>query len=370
MTRKLALKRLKASDLSFFQAYLNQFPQTKQNGFNLDQRVFEKILFPALAAEIDATPDRRALVVLTLFGPGGAAPCQLAREVLKAQKNWRLNGEAIHNPRDDPTRFDSVAPEDIAIMEFSGSGMPTAIKVVLLSATHPADASTHAAFAEAFPGQSMSVITEVEIERVIGLAKTPVNHPIHDWLDQDLLEDIGHGDPLATERLLRKRQGRGLTAAELSKAKANAERVGRDGEAFLAHYFETSFGAELASFDWVADVNAVSPFDFKLTLKSSSIRHVDAKSTGGAFGNPLYLSMNEMRHALTSGIPYDLYRLYKVNDSGASLRIATNIAGKLEPIASCLTDLPTGVKVDSLSFNPDYFDFGAEEIAIQYTDDE
>jgi hypothetical protein len=366
MPRKLALKKLKASDLSFFQAYLNRFPQTKQKGFNLDQRVIERVHFPALTSQIDAAPDRRAAVALTLYGPGGAAPYLLMRKVLRAQKNWRLNGEAIHNPRDDPARFDSVEPEDIA----SGSGMPNAIKVVLLSATHAADASTHAAFSAAFPGQSMSVITEEEIERVIGMAKPPANHPIHDWLDQELLEDIGHGDPLATERLLRKRQGRGLTAAELSKAKANAERVGRDGEALLAHYFETSLGAELASFDWVADVNAVSPFDFKLTLKSGSTRHADAKSTGGVFGNPLYLSMSEVRHALTSGTPYDIYRLYKVNESGASLRIAANIASKLESIAACLSDLPSGVKVDSLSFNPDYFDFGAEEIAIQYTDDE
>jgi hypothetical protein len=366
MSRKLALKKLKGSDLSFFQAYLIQHPQTKQKAFNLDQSVIEQRFFPTLTAEIEASPEKRAAVSLTFFGPGGAAPHQLMRKVLKQQKNWRLNGEAIYNPNESPTRYDVLAPEDIAIMEFTGTSAPSVIKVVLLAAGNPRDAATHAAFAAAFPGQSMSVLTEEVIEKVIGVAETPADHPIRDWLDKDLLEEIGHGDPDAAERLLKKRKGRGLTAAELKKAKATAEKIGRLGEELLDYYFETAAPANVAVYEWVADVNAISPFDFKLTLDDGTARHVDAKSTGGAFNSPLYLSMSEIRHALGSGIPYDLCRLYNVTDSGATMRIAKDIASKLEPVLASLKGVPKGVNVDSLSFNPAYFDFDSKEIAIHY----
>jgi hypothetical protein len=369
MSRKLALKKLKASDLSFFIPYLNQYPDTKQKGFNLDKRVIETALFPTLTAEIEATVDKRAPVALTFFGPGVAAPYLLMRKVLKQQKNWRLNGEAVPNPLDEPGRFDNVAPEDIAIMEFSGASMPDAVKVVLLSATNSRDAATHSAFATAFPGESMSVLSEEDIEKVIQAAGTPADHPIRDWLDKDILEEVGHGDPDATERLLKKRKGRGITAAELAKAKASAEKVGRLGEELLHYHFETSAPADLERHDWIASVNAISPFDFKLTLKGGIERHVDAKSTCGAFNSPLYLSMSEVRHALTSGVPYDLCRLYKVTDTSALMRVATDIAGKLKPVHDSLMALPNGVTVDSLSFRPDFFDFGASETFIEYPDE-
>lgn len=369
MSRKLALKKLKASDLSFFQSYLIKNPQTKQKGFNLDQRVIEKIFFPALTAEISATPEKRAPVALTFYGPSGARPYLLMRKVLKAQKNWRLNGEAVYSPHDDLQRFDNLEPEDIAIMEFTGTSIPHAVKVVLLSAKSLKDQATHAAFTAAYPGESMSVLTEESIEKIIFSANTPEDHPIRDWLDEELLEEVGHGDPEAVEQLLAKRKGRGITAAELKKAKASAELVGRLGEELLDYHFETAPPAEVEDHEWVADVNPLSPFDFKLMLKDGSYRHVDAKSTGTAFGNSIYLSMGELKHALNSNVPYDLCRLYNVSDSGAKMRVARNIAEKLKPISATLDGLPNGVRVDSLSFSPDYFEFDAEETIIEYPEE-
>lgn len=365
MSRKLALKKLKQSDLSFFLPYLNKHPQAKQKGFNLDRSVIETTLFPTLAAELEAGPENRAPVALTFFGPGGAAPYLLMRKVLKQQKNWRLNGEAVPNPTDDPTRFDSLAPEDIAIMEFSGASIPNAIKVVLLSASHPRDAATHKAFSAVFPGESMSIVSEAEIEKVIGTAMTPADHPIRDWLDKDLLEGVGFGDAQATERLQKKRRGRGLTAAELGKAKASAARVGRLGEELLDFYLDATELPEVASYTWVADVNAISPYDFELTMTAGGHRHIDAKSTSGPFANAMHLSLSEIHHALTSSVPYDIYRLYNVRDTGASVRVAKDIAGRLKPVITGLEVLPKGVTVDSLSFEPDFFDFGSEELTIE-----
>jgi hypothetical protein len=369
MSRKLAIKKLKASDLSFFLPYLNRFPQAKQKGFNLDRSVVEDVLFPTLTAEVAAAPDNRAPVALTFFGPGGAPPYLLMRKVLKQQKNWRLNGEAVPNPIDDPGRFNGIAPEDIAIMEFTGTSMPNAVKVLLLSASNPTDALIHAAFATAFPTQSMAVLAEQDIERVIAAAGTSADHPIRDWLDRDLLEEVGQGDARATDLLLKKRQGRGLSAAELRKAKEAAESVGRDGEELLDFYFENFAAPDVASHQWVANTNVISPYDFQVVLADGSKRHVDAKSTRGPFSNPIHLSLNEIRHAATSGVPYDICRLYDVTETSASFRVAKDIAGRLTPILEGVAALPKGVTVDSMSFKPDYFDFGTEARNVTYPEE-
>lgn len=370
MSRKLALKKLKASDLSFFYAYLDRFPQAKQKGFNLDKSVIEAQLFPELAAVIALMPDERSPVALTLLGPGTTPPYLLMRKVLKQQKNWRLNGEAVRAPDDDPTRYNILAPGDFAVMEFTGTGAPNAVRVVLLSANHPSDAATHAAITAAFPSESMTLVSEDDIEQVIRLSAPPPDHPIRDWLDGDLLEEVGLGSGEATQRLVVRRRGRGLTAGELQRAKAKAEAVGRLGEVLLDYHFTAAQPhPRIASYDWVAKANAISPYDFLLTYVDGTHRHVDAKSTAGPFGNPIHLSLSEIHHALSSGVRYHLCRLYSVTDSGASFRVALNIKDKLQPIVDALKALPAGVKVDSLSFDPNFFDFGDHQTSIDYGDE-
>jgi hypothetical protein len=369
MSRKLALKRLKPSDLSFFQAYLLRFPQAKQKGFNLDQAVIEGQFFPKLSEEIAAMPDERALVALTFYGPGAAPEHLLVRKVLKQQKNWRLNGEAVHNPNDEPTRFDSLAPEDLAVLEFGGIGLPSSVKVVLLAAAEPADAATRAAFLARFPNDRMTVMSEADIEEVLAAAGTPAEHPLREWLDRDLLEEVARGSVEAAKQVLVRRRGRGLSAAELRKAKLAAEAVGAKGEALLDEWLAGGADAEVASHEWVASVNAIAPYDFKVVTTSGAVRHLDAKSTSGPFDTPLHVSMGEMQHAVSSGTPYDLYRLYGVREKRASLRVARDVAPQFVPLLDTLAKLPPGVRADSLSIPPSYFGFGADELVIESGDD-
>jgi hypothetical protein len=370
MSRKLALKKLTASDLSFFQSYFSRFPGVAQKGFNLDKKVIEAIFYPSLKSVIDAMPDKRSPVALIVVGPAGASPHVLMRKILKQEKNWRLNGEFIQDPYEQPGRYDVLVPNDIALLEFSGTGAPDSVKMVLLSAARAEDATTHAAFANAFPGGAMTVLAEDQIERLISLGNPPADHPIRDWLDKDLLEEVGRGSGDAIERLAVKRRGRGLSLGELQRAKANAEAVGRLGE-FLLDYHYTSLQPHprIATHEWVASINAIAPYDFLLTYVGGGHRHVDAKSTAGAFGNHIHLSLSEVHHALNSGVPYHLCRLYKVRESGATFRIARNIADRLGPVVDTLSALPAGVKVDSLSFNPDFFNFDSTETAIEYDED-
>lgn len=370
MSRKLALKKLKASDLSFFKTYFSRHPDVKQKAFNLNSSIVVDEFFPNLEAAVDASPGQRAPVTLTLFGPGGAAPHVLERKVLKQQKNWRLNGELVYAPEGAPTRYDDLQEGDIAIMEFSGASVPHAVKVVLLSATDETDKATHAAFNTAFETQSMVVLNEEDIANIIKAAGTRADHPINDWLDDELLEAVAQGDSEAAEKFQKLRPGRGLTDGELKRAKANAEKIGKQGEELLNYYLQHVADSDVAEYEWTSSVNAISPYDFKLGMSDGSIRHADAKSTGAGFNTPLYLSMAEIQHAMASGVPYDIYRLYHVTGSAGSLRIAKDIASKLPPILSALQALPGGVKAEALAFAPSYFDFETASTTITFPEEE
>ena len=75
-------------------------------------------------------------------------------------------------------------------MEFTGSGEPEAVNVVLLSATHPADAALHSAITAKFSG-SMWVPSADELEQFVDIENPADSHPVRDWLDDALIEDVG-----------------------------------------------------------------------------------------------------------------------------------------------------------------------------------
>jgi hypothetical protein len=77
----------------------------------------------------------------------------------------------------------------------------------------------------------------------------------------------------------------------------------------------------------------------------------------------------EIQHAVSSGVPYQICRLYNVKDAGATFRVAPNIAPRLASIIEVLRAMPIGVKVDSLRFDPSFFDFGTHETTIEYSDE-
>lgn len=369
MSRKLAVKKLTESDLSFFHVNVVRYPNKgKQKAFNLDRRVLEKTFYPDIAAVIDADPEKRAGLVLSFFGPGSASRHLLTRKILKAEKNWRLNGEDVSNPHDQPGRYDVLAPGDFALMEFSGVGAPSSVKAVLIAANHDADASTHRAIQSMFGDFSMLVLTDGDIERIVAVGAPAITHPIRDWLDASLIEDVGQGGGNAAEILNSTRRGRGISEIELRNAKLAAERVGKSGEELLDQLFRANQYPDVAGHEWVAKINAISPFDFRLSMSDGVERHVDAKSTAGPFQNPIHLSLGEIRHAMHSGVPYDIFRLYEVKEYSACFRVAKNIAAQLAPVLEVITALPDGVDVDSLSFAPDVFTFETAIHAINFED--
>jgi hypothetical protein len=98
--------------------------------------------------------------------------------------------------------------------------------------------------------------------------------------------------------------------------------------------------------------------------KDDTLRVLDAKSTSGGFLNPIHLSMGEILAAMKGVEHYDIYRVFKVTESTAILRIAPDIGPALRPMVEVLQGLPEGVVVDSLSVDPGILPFETAEILL------
>jgi hypothetical protein len=117
-------------------------------------------------------------------------------------------------------------------------------------------------------------------------------------------------------------------------------------------------------------VNAIAPYDFKLMPANGTPRVVDAKSTSSGFRNPVHLSMGEIWAATEGPEPYDIYRVFKVAEPLAILRIAPDVGPALRPVVEALNALPHGVAVDSLSVDPSILPFEAAEITVSLPEEE
>ena|SRR2546427_4177546 len=135
MKRKLCVKRLTDSDLTFFEWHFRNRNAGNQKAINLNADVFVSILFPVLP-DIARRRGGRLPVDLFIFGPGLKPEYNLQRKIVKigSYKNWRLNGEFIYNPENDPERFNCLRAGDFAVIEFQGDVEPEAARMVIVSA--------------------------------------------------------------------------------------------------------------------------------------------------------------------------------------------------------------------------------------------
>lgn len=365
MPRKLALKRLTASDLTLFKWHLQNHPAGKQKAFNLDAGVLVGALYPQLG-EPSLIPQPRFPLDLYLSGPGLAAANNLQRKILKQQKNWRLNGELIDNPEDDPQRYNVLAPGDFALFEFSGDVVPQTAKVVLVAGSVPSDTEVHAELGRRFPDGSMWALEESIISEVLAATSPLAGHPLYDWVQSDALEDAALGGAAGTAAINARRGSRGISPDDFMRSRRTAEATGVAGEEFLNAHFEREHQeGRIAAFEWTASINAVSVFDFRVTPAGGGIRLVDAKSTTGVFANPIHLSFGELYKAVHGPEPYDICRLYEVTGDRAKMRIATNIGPIVRQVLESFSSLPPEVAVDGISIRPDFLNFAAEEFVLE-----
>jgi Domain of unknown function (DUF3883) len=350
MSRKLLLKRLTASDLTLFKYHFQNRPAGKQKAVNMDAAVFVRQLYPSLPEAVLTLPGRRVPLDISMYGPGTAPVHNLQRKILKQEKNWRLNGEYIDGPDDAPNRYNELREGDFAVFEFTGFPYPTSAKIALISRSNAKDGELHRELEKRFGLTSMVALTPALLEEIIESATPPKDHPIHEWAGADLIEEAALGNALGIDRLLKRRQGRGLSQEELLIARSSGERTGQLGEELVDVYFKGQKDAgNVTAYDWVSQANAIAPYDFRVEWKGRRPTLLDVKSTRGGFENPIHVSLGELVRSQQGPELYEIYRLYEVTERSAKLRVSIGVAKSFKPILEAVADLPKGVCADGFS---------------------
>jgi hypothetical protein len=308
---------------------------------------------------------------LFLYGPGLEGEYNLQRKIVKsgAYKNWRLNGEFIFNPQDSPDRFNSLKPGDFVIFDFLGDLLPTSARAVFISKSIPEDAKLHAIFEGALGQNSMAAWTASRMAELIERVAPPDAHPINELLLDAALEDAALKGIQGTTRLLRRKSGRKLSRQDLKVALEKAEDTGSKGEAFVnAYLVKLKENHEIRSFDWVSDENAIAPNDFSVDVDGKHSILIDVKSTSGDFECPIHVSASELFAMQGAQQRYDLYRVYQMGETRATLRVAQDLRSFAKGILQGLAALPPGVTADSVSVKCSIFHFG-DPIEIAFPDE-
>ena len=175
MANKMALKRLRNSDLTLFEYQFRTTSGAKQKAINLNRDIFVDVVYPALSQPIAR---QRFPVDLYLYGPGLAGEVNLQRKTLKQDKNWRLNGELVYNPIDHPNRYDVLQADDLALFEFSEGIYPSTLRIAFLAKSLPEDAALHSALDSVLGSLSMKEITSTQLEQVLVAVNPAMAHPI------------------------------------------------------------------------------------------------------------------------------------------------------------------------------------------------
>lgn len=358
MQRRIAVKRLTASDLTLFEWQFKNRNAGNQKSINLNADVFIAELFPSLP-EAAIELNGRIPLDLNIYGPGHAGLHNLQRKVLKgsAYKNWRLDGEFITNPENEPERYNSLAPGDLAIFEFQGRIVPNSAKMVLISQNLEVDRPVYGELARILGERSMGALSVAQLQAIVDKLEDD-QHPFHELTLDAELEDAVSGGTRGVAALQKRPATRALSREELQRARRIAEEVGRDGEELVCRYLiqQKKKGA-ISDFVWTSDTNAIAPYDFLVTMLDKEEIEIDVKSTNGEFERTVHISCAELIET-TGKRRYDIFRVFEVSETSGTLRIAENIGAFAAEVLKSLDRLPAGVRVDSLSIDVSALRFG------------
>ncbi|WP_028313650.1 protein NO VEIN domain-containing protein [Desulfatibacillum aliphaticivorans] len=375
MKRRLAIKRLTNSDLTiFYWQFVNQEKGGKQKAINLNRNVFIDILYPELP-EWALEHDNRVPLDLYLLGPGVSLPYNVQRKIIKqpgSYKNWRLNGEYIPNPDEEPERFNVLKEGDYALFEFEGSPVPTRAKTLMIAVDEEQDRVLHEVILEWMGRKSMTELPYVDLETIVDKAGPAPEHPVYDFLLDSDLEDAVLGGSGGRANLFKRHATRPITQSTLRRRRKEAENIGHLGEEILNAFLEKRVEAgELRSFEWVSEKNAVAPYDFELVNNDGTGVILDAKSTTGEFNRIIHVSMNELVEMASASRRYDIYRLYNVSEKGAKMRICQENRELAVSVIETFKKLPAGIRPDSVSIQTGALTFGKEfELSYPVEQDE
>ncbi|MFD2574636.1 protein NO VEIN domain-containing protein [Spirosoma soli] len=369
------------SDLTFFKRYFedknkNGVNPSNQKAINLTAKIFINKLYPYLSR------DKRYYLGLKIQGPGLATEPQiLARKIIFKAKNWRLNGEFIHDPEKAhsiPDRYENINPGDLAVLEFfdNPSGEPDRINIILISQVLPTDRNIYQTL-KGFVSErdSMALLPEEILIDVIDIL--PEDHSLQSLVaDNDALEllaegvDIGIGaafidsysneEPASSKKTVNVRKyrtsdfnksakpsQRRVSAEAFQTAKVNQEQNGKIGEELVEAYFSNN--PSIGSFEWSSKENAISPYDFKRVDQEEG-ELIDVKATSRRFEEPFHLSINEVRQAACAPSTYHIYRVYDVQGQ-PKMRISADIKSFAQGILTQVQSFQTGIIPDGFTLS-------------------
>ncbi len=365
---RYAVKLMSSSDLTLFSAYFRRHSSSKQKGINLNGNVLADRLFPSLPRAILGTFEQP--VMLDLYGPGSAPIHRVRRKIIKpeAGKNWRLNGKLIDAPDSAPSRYDGLEAEDIAVFGFDGGDLPTTVSMVLLSQLSLSDvpilAHLRTSLGLAPRARSMVEITVTELAAIPAPPDHPVRLLLPDLERAEDLREIAEDDDAARRRMdgrARSGRARPVSASELAVATARRGEIGRAGEVLFSAYLETELAdGRIAGFEWTADQNATSAYDFEVRQTDGSITFIDVKTTTAGFAGNVHLSAAELDTA-AGAADYRIARVFDLeNEIGPKFRLSHPIKAAATEVTDALRALPTGVRASKLEMHTSLFKWDAE----------
>lgn len=357
---RVGAKELTPSDLTFFAAHFHKPGQrSKQKAINLNADVFVAEFYPGLR-------DRLADLHfgLTIIGPGNAPPYSLSRKAIRTQgaKNWRLDGELVNDPPDEPGRFARLAECDIALMAFEGTKQPEAVTLVLISQAQ--DTALHAETTRemAFVGrQSMRAVRPDTLRALYDTTKAQYSggHPLETLFAVDSVEEAIFGSSQAQHRVAQSRDGRGtpISPESVRRQAAAAGEIGQLGEEAFERWLLNTGYAE-PDYEWVSRTNARAAYDFAVTKprwEPAGPVYIDVKSTKGAHDSPFHMSMAEVRWAARTPA-YRVARVSSLTESSAQVRLLSGVSEKCQDLLRAIEGvLPAGVEIDSFEIDPSPF---------------
>ncbi len=310
MSLKVAIKRLSSQDLTLFKSQDIFSGNAHVNGLALPQRVFTDEFYPSLP-EIMENKQNQTMITLSIFGPGYAPEYTIQRRIQKKGmlRHYQLNGELIAD-REDPERFHELRTGDFVIFEFTGDLEPVSARAVFIAKNIVVDSRLHELL-DAHMGSSSSMIAlqPQEFERLIAQANLPEDHPANLLVMYNALEDAALNGIEGIKALRRSPFNGNVSRRVLDQARKTAQTVGRIGEELVYTYLESKKNSgQILDFEWVADENAISPYDFSIQELDGSTTLVDVKTTKTDFNNRIHISYNELLQTQESS-RYDIYRV-------------------------------------------------------------
>ena len=361
MIDKLALKRLTASDLTFFEWHFKNRNAGNQKAINLNADVFSDELYPTLEVAIRDRQNKLG-IDLWIAGPAAAESINLQRKIIKgaSYKNWRLDGEFVYNPDDAPDRFNILEPGDIALLGLEGELEPHTITLVLISATAPNDRVLYEGLNGVLGDHRMMALDADALRDLCEKRAIVTSHPVWLLLGNEDIVEAAAGHVSAIDRLLKRSKTARLSIEHLRKARRAAEEIGRLGEALVDCYLrETVVAQEITEYTWASDLNAIEPYDFSIQ-RGKSRERLEVKTTGRGFDRELHLPLSELREMAYGDVPYRIMRVYEASKDGAKARLSVDLREWGRTILAGFDTLPPGVTLSGVTVTPEETMFGGE----------